>query len=53
MHPFILVCSIMGNRLGLEGVKHVADMLAVNQTLTSVEYATPHSHTHVTHVRPT
>ena len=28
-----------------EGAKHVADMLAVNQTLTSVEYATPHSHT--------
>ena len=29
----------MDNKLGAEGAKHVADMLAVNQTLTSVEYA--------------
>ena len=28
-----------GNKLGVEGAKHVADMLAVNKTLTSVEYA--------------
>ena len=29
--------------LKAEGAKHVADALAVNQTLTSVQYATPRS----------
>ena len=41
MH-LILLCSIGYNDIGNEGAKHVADMLAVNQTLTSVEYVTPH-----------
>ena len=36
----VLVCSLGYNELKAEGAKHVADMLAVNKTLTSVEYAT-------------
>ena len=36
----ILVCSLRENSLKEEGAKHVADALAINQTLTSVAYAT-------------
>ena len=39
------MCRLGGNELRSEGAKHVTDMLAVNQTLTSVEYATPRSPT--------
>ena len=34
-----LVRSLRNNRLQAEGAKHVADMLTVNHTLTSIEYA--------------
>ena len=43
MCALILVCSLANNFLNAEGAKHVADALAVNQTLTSVRYATPRS----------
>ena len=39
MCALILVCSLCNSSLKAEGAKHVADALAVNQTLTSVEYA--------------
>ena len=32
------MCSVYDNNMGPEGAKHLADMLKVNQTLTSVEY---------------
>ena len=37
------MCRLDSNELGSEGAKHVADMLAVNQTLTSVGYAPRHA----------
>ena len=47
-HPFdnvhlTLIRSLDNNRLEVEGAEHVANALAVNQTLTSVEYGTTHS----------
>ena len=33
------MCSVDGNNMGPEGAKYLADMLKVNQTLTSVKYA--------------
>jgi hypothetical protein len=38
--PLTLVCSLSWNSLKAEGAQHVAGALAVNQTLTSVKYAT-------------
>ena len=35
----ILVCSIGGNELGVDGAKIMADLLKTNTTLTSVGYA--------------
>ena len=36
---FYLVRSLARNDLKAEGAKHVADMLMINKTLTSVKYA--------------
>ena len=45
-HPLTLVSlpfhSVSGNSLKEEGAKHLASALAVNQTLTSIEYAASH-----------
>ena len=49
LRPLTLMRRLDGNELRSEGAKHVADMLAVNQTLTSVEYAMPRSPTHALH----
>ena len=46
LRPLTLMCRLGGNELFSEGAKHVADALAVNQTLTSVGYATPRSYIH-------
>ena len=45
------MCRLGDNELRSEGAKHVANMLAVNQTLTSVEYAMPCSPTLALHER--
>ena len=37
------MCRLGGNELKPEGANHVAKMLAVNQTLTSVGYAPRHA----------
>ena len=35
-------CSLRENKLGAEGAKYISEGLTINETLTSLEYATSH-----------